>query len=93
MTSLSAGSGESGPLAVCTYCHRIVGAQRSFASMWHLGTGDDAPSCCLTEHYLRQQASMQQAPQQPQSSGPIKISPQKQGGVTSPLIIVDESRR
>lgn len=89
---------QSGSLAICEYCHQIVGEPRSFAAMWHVGTGADAPSCCLTGHYLRQQAAMQQAPQQPQqpqSSGPINVRPRQQqrSGQTSPLIIVDESRR
>ena len=89
--ALADGGRKPRPLAVCPYCRQIVGAPPSFTSMWHLGTGADVPSCCLTEHYLRQQASTQQAPQQPQPSGPIQISPQKRGGETSPLIIVDES--
>ena len=84
----------SAPLAACEYCHQIVGAPRSFASMWHRGTEVDAPSCCLVEHYLRQQVA-QQAP--PPPSGPINVRP-RQGsgqrqGQTSPLIIVDESLR
>ena len=93
---MSASVGEGAALAACDYCHQIVGAPRSFATMWHRGTEVDAPSCCLVEHYLRQQAAQPAAPpQQQQSSGPINVKP-KQGqrqGQTSPLIIVDESRR
>jgi len=95
---MSASAGEGATLAACEYCHQIVGAPRSFASMWHRGTEADAPSCCLTEHYLRQQAGQQapQQPQEPQSSGPINVRPRAgaaRSGQTSPLIIVDESRR
>ena len=92
----AAGGEQPAALAICPYCRQIVGAPRSFGSLWHVGTGSDAPSCCLTEHYLRQQAATKQAPQQPQQpqqSGPIQIAPQKRSGQTSPLIIVDQSRQ
>ena len=91
---VSADSSKS--LAICEYCHRIVGSLSSFAAMWHVGTGADAPSCCLTEHYLRQQAAMPQAAPPPQESGPINVRPRAgaaRGGQTSPIVIVDESLR
>ena len=97
---MSASSDRGASLGVCEYCHQIVGAPSSFASMWHVGTQPDTPSCCLVEHYLRQQATAEQAPaapQQPPSSGPINVRPREGGGQrqgqTSPLIIVDESLR
>jgi hypothetical protein len=91
VTQAPAGGGSTPPLGICPYCREIVGSPRSFASSWHVGTSDDVPSCCVTGHYLRQQAQRQQAPP-PQSSGPINIASPARGGQTSPLIIVDESR-
>lgn len=86
-------------LAICPFCHEVVGAPTSFAHLWHIGRDlANTPSCCLVGEHQRQVTQQEHVPEQPfvPSGGPINVAPRggapQRPGQTSPLIIVDESQ-